>query len=177
MNLRRTQKIITAALVASMICAVNMLIRIPIPGVGGYMNIGDIFIITGGIILGPVYGMLSAAVGGFISDLISGFTIYIPATAIIKALISFAAYLFFSKSKCNFRLKLILCSLLPEIFAAVLYASYDTVIVNEKNVFIVSLAYNMIQSIVSGAFAFAALSGLNRLNILEKLRGNKNGNL
>lgn len=85
---------VSAAVFAAVICAVTALISIPIPG-GGYANPGDAFVLLGGLFLGPVYGALAAGIGSALADLLLGYAVYAPATALIKAgMAALAAFLF-----------------------------------------------------------------------------------
>lgn len=84
MNTERLKKYITAALMAALTCFATYVIRIPSPN--GYIHPGDSFVILSGIILGPVYGALSAGIGSMLSDLLAGYPHYAVITLIIKAL-------------------------------------------------------------------------------------------
>lgn len=84
MNTNQLKKFIIAALMASLTCFATYIIRIPSPT--GYIHPGDSFVILSGIILGPVYGALSAGIGSLLADILAGFPQYALATFIIKAL-------------------------------------------------------------------------------------------
>ena len=45
-------KLITAALFMALICVATYIVRIPMPATGGYINLGDCFVLTAGIFLG-----------------------------------------------------------------------------------------------------------------------------
>lgn len=84
-------KLVTAALMAAMTCVVTMLLKIPIPNTnGGYIHPGDAFVLLSGIILGPLYGGLSAGIGSMMADLFAGYAQYMFATFIIKLLAAMA---------------------------------------------------------------------------------------
>lgn len=75
------------ALVGVMIAVVfvaTKIIQIPIPG--GYIHFGDIAIYFASFVFGPIVGGIAGAVGPTISDAISGFGNYAPATLIIHGL-------------------------------------------------------------------------------------------
>ena len=75
---------ITAALMAALTCFSTYIIRIPSPT--GYIHPGDSFVILSGIILGPIYGPLSAGIGSMLADLLAGYPHFALPTLIIKAL-------------------------------------------------------------------------------------------
>ena len=85
-----TKKICFAAIFAAMCCACT-LISIPIPI--GYINLGDLMVLTAGWCLGGGIGAVAAGVGSALADVILGYVVYSPATFIIKALVAIVAAL------------------------------------------------------------------------------------
>lgn len=84
MNTKQLKKFITAALLAALTCFSTYIISFPSPT--GYIHPGDSLVILSGIILGPLYGGLSAGIGSMLADVLAGFPQYILPTLIIKAL-------------------------------------------------------------------------------------------
>ena len=84
------KKISFTALFAALCCIGTIVITIPLPN--GYFNVGDVFVMLAGWCLGPVYGTIAAAIGSGLADVISGYTIYAPATFLIKGTEAFLAY-------------------------------------------------------------------------------------
>ena len=78
-------KWVTAALLAGLVAAVTLFLRIPIPKSGGYLNLGDIIIMFTGLYLGPMAGLLVGGVGSAVADAI-GYPIFIVPTLVIKGL-------------------------------------------------------------------------------------------
>ena len=78
--------LVRAALSAALIFLGIYIIKIPIPV--GYIHFGDGFIYATAALLPPVYAAAAAAVGGFLSDLLAGYGMYAPWTAVIKALMA-----------------------------------------------------------------------------------------
>lgn len=87
----KTQKIVFASLLASLVCVATMLIKIPSP-LKGYLNLGDCVVLLSGWILSPLYGFLTAGIGSALADVFSGYIIYAPATFVIKGLMALAAF-------------------------------------------------------------------------------------
>ncbi len=81
-------KLVVAALVAALCCVATMVIQIPVPATGGYLNLGDAVVLLSGWLLGPVYGALAAGIGSMLADLFAGYVQYAPATFIVKALMA-----------------------------------------------------------------------------------------
>ena len=77
------RKLVAAALMAALICLSTMIVLTYSPA-GGYVHLGDCFVLLAGYILGPLWGGIAAAVGSGLTDLILGAATYIPATFVIK---------------------------------------------------------------------------------------------
>ena len=84
------KKISFAALFAALCCIGTIAIVIPLPN--GYFNIGDVFVLLAGWCLGPIYGVIAAALGTALADVISGYTLYALPTFFIKGIEAFLAY-------------------------------------------------------------------------------------
>lgn len=101
-------KLVVAALVAALCCVATMVIQIPVPATGGYLNLGDAVVLLSGWLLGPVYGVLAAGIGSMLADVFAGYVQYAPATFVIKALMAlvmwFILYLTRKLSEKNFAL-------------------------------------------------------------------------
>lgn len=78
-------------ILAGIVAASTYLFRIPVPGSGGYFNVGDIAVVFCGLYLGKGRGALAGGIGSAVADLIGGFYIFIPITFIAKGLEAFIA--------------------------------------------------------------------------------------
>ena len=87
----KTQKLVMAALLASLCCVATMIVKIPSP-MKGYINLGDCIVLLSGWLLSPLYGFLAAGLGSALADVLSGYTLYAPATFIIKGLMALIAF-------------------------------------------------------------------------------------
>lgn len=94
MNKTSTKKWVVAALFAALTCICTLIIKIPTP-TGGYIHPGDGMVLLCGVVLGPGMGALAAGIGSMLSDLFSGYLVWVPATFLIKALSALAASLLF----------------------------------------------------------------------------------
>ena len=83
------------AMFAALVCACTF-ISVPLPF--GYFNLGDVVMLLGAFILGYP-AAISAAIGASLADVLMGYTVYAPATAIIKGLcvVVACAILYFTK--------------------------------------------------------------------------------
>lgn len=86
-----TKKMIFAAVFAALICVMTAVIAIP-NAIGGYVNLGEGFVILAGWLLGPVFGFLAAGIGAMFADIINSYIIFAPATFVIKGLTALTSY-------------------------------------------------------------------------------------
>ena len=77
------------ALMAAVVFVLTFIIRVPVGGGGGYINIGDAGVYVAAALLGGPAGMIAAVIGSALADLSAGAAIYILPTAIVKGLMGF----------------------------------------------------------------------------------------
>ncbi len=102
MKNNRIKKLVLCALFAALSFAATI-IPIPIPMLHGYVNIGDCMVLLCAYMAGGIFGAVSVGAGCALADITLSFAFYAPATFIIKALMAYAAYLFFRKGTVLFR--------------------------------------------------------------------------
>ncbi len=90
-----TKKVVTASMLAALVCVATMIIKIPSP-LKGYLNLGDCIVLLTGWSLSPLYGFLAVGIGSALADIFSGYIVYAPATFVIKGLMAIIAYLGFN---------------------------------------------------------------------------------
>ena len=124
------KKLCFCAVFAAIIC-VCTLISVPLPI--GYFNLGDIAVLLAAYLLG-IWGAVSAAIGSALADIILGFFIYAPATAVIKGLVAIVAALsfralikMFNSPKTDI-LPRILSAILGECIMVVGYLAYEALV-------------------------------------------------
>lgn len=74
---------------SALICVLTMVIAVPIPATQGFINIGDAGVMIAGLLFGPIVGGIAGGLGSALADILLGYTIYAPATLIIKGLEGF----------------------------------------------------------------------------------------
>lgn len=84
-------KVFLVILLAGVTAGLTMVVRIPIPGTGGYLNLGDMAVVFCGLMLGGRWGGLAGGVGSAAADLIGGFFVFAPITFVAKGLEGFIA--------------------------------------------------------------------------------------
>lgn len=84
-------KIVLSGLFAAVIFVLTAFV--PVPLGHGYANAGDAFVVLSGMMLGPWAGLAAAGVGSAMADLYLGYSVYAPATFVIKGLMAVCACL------------------------------------------------------------------------------------
>lgn len=84
---KKLRLLVLAAMFAAMTTVLTFFVKIPTPG-GGYIHPGDSVIYLAACFLPTPYAMVSAGIGGALSDMFGGYFVYILPTFIIKALIA-----------------------------------------------------------------------------------------
>lgn len=93
------------AIMTALTTIMTLVIRIPYPGTGGYFNFGDIMVMLGGLLLGPVGGFFVGGVGSAVADII-GFPLFAPITLIVKGLEGMAVGYLGSRAREHVRLNI-----------------------------------------------------------------------
>ncbi|UCG36732.1 MAG: ECF transporter S component [Candidatus Bathyarchaeota archaeon] len=74
-----------AAIFAALVCVATVILSIYVPQTRGYFNIGETMVYTTALLFGPIIGAFAGGVGSMFADLILGYSVYAPATLVIKA--------------------------------------------------------------------------------------------
>ena len=150
MKMRKLNKIIFASLFAALICLFNAVLHIPAPGGNGFLSIGDAFLINGVLFSGP-YGIISAIIGGVLSDLILGYAVYIPATALLKGIGALIIFLFCRKNKKIW--VMLVSALVGEAIITAGYFIYEYFAMGLTQGAALNIPFNIIQGVASLMFA------------------------
>lgn len=94
----KTNKLVMAALMISLIAVTTIFFKIPVPLGNGYIHLGDAMIFMSVLILGAKYGAIAAAAGSAMGDVISGYAIWAPWTIAIKGVMALIMGFFILKS-------------------------------------------------------------------------------
>ena len=95
---KNINKLVLAAMLASLTCVATLVIKLPSP-LNGYLNLGDCVVLLSGWLLSPSLGFAAAGIGSCLADLFLGYPLYMPATFIIKGLMAVIAHLVFKTLK------------------------------------------------------------------------------
>ena len=86
----QTTRMVLCGAAGALVALATLFLRVPVPMMNGYCNLGDAVILASGALLGPLAGV-AAAVGGGLADLLAGFGVYAPVTVAIKGVMGWVA--------------------------------------------------------------------------------------
>jgi uncharacterized membrane protein len=85
----KARLIASSALSIALVFVATSSISIYISATKGYFNLGDSMIFLTALLFGPVEGGLAGGVGSMLSDVFLGYTVYAPATPVVKGIEGF----------------------------------------------------------------------------------------
>jgi len=172
----KTKKLTFAALSAAAIFALTYFIPVPIPGSGGYLNIGDAPIYLAAYLLGGPLAALAGGIGAGLSDIALGYAYYALPTAIIKALMALTCA---ALAKTGDMRRFIFAAVVSGAVMVAGYGLFEGLMFNANQALAVS-AMNAVQWVVGVLVAAALFPAVRRLrrepkyaNMFEKRDSNK----
>ncbi|HDD39722.1 MAG TPA: hypothetical protein ENG21_00515 [Nitrososphaeria archaeon] len=82
---KRSLKAAGMALSTALVLAATVVINIYVPATRGYFNLGETMIYLVALLFDPLTAAFAGGVGSALADVVLGYTIYAPATLVIKA--------------------------------------------------------------------------------------------
>ena len=164
------KKLILAALFAALSCVATMIIQIPSP-MNGYVNLGDCFVLLGGIVLGPVWGFLAGGVGSMLADIITGYAHYAPGTFLIKGLMALVLVLIYKSvsSKISHNIAYLIGSVAAELVMIVGYFGYASLILGKGIAAASSIPGNIMQGIFGVVSSFILIKIISKIRVLKNI--------
>ncbi len=155
---------------AALNCILTMIISIPVPATQGFINIGDAGVMITGLLFGPIIGGLAGGIGSALADLFLGYTLYAPATLVIKGLEGFIVGLISNPIKNHLGLKLrdIAAVIIGGLIMVIGYFLYEVLIFGVPGAIYESIFNGIIQFGVGAAVACIFIA-ITRKSIVENL--------
>ena len=86
--MNQIKKLTYSGIMTAFVLISTFIVQIPLSLTGGYIHIGDAFVLLSGVILGPIYGALAAGIGSALADILGGYSSWALPTFIIKAVMA-----------------------------------------------------------------------------------------
>ncbi len=163
----KIRKLVMSSLLAALVFVATMVIRIPSP-TGGYVNLGDCFVLLSGWLLGPWYGAAAAGIGAMLTDLLAGYTYYAPATLIIKATDAMVAALIW-QAMGRKRGALIVSGIAGELLMTLGYFGFTALLLGKGLGAALSIPGDLVQGATGIIIGVVLMKLFKRSKILEKL--------
>ena len=175
-EMKKTNELVLTAMFMCMIILAQIVIRLPIPGTGGYVHLADAVVYLSVIYLGHKNGALAAGLGSAMGDVIGGFAVWAPWTFVIKggmALIfgllaeKASARATYAEGESSPRRKLAAYAKLPAmviagLFMVVAYFGAETIMYGNPGAAVLGVPWNIAQFVVGIVVADAMQHALKR---------------
>ena len=168
MSGKAIKRLVFAAMLAALTCAATMIIQVPSP-MGGYVNLGDSFVLLSGWVLGPVWGGLAAGVGSMLTDVILGYAAWAPGSLIIKGLDAALAAVVFRAAKRG-RMARIFSGASGEALMVLGYFGYSSLILGNGLAAAASIPGDIVQGAMGIIASFVLAEAFERIHLTAKLR-------
>ena len=172
MTNKSVNKIVLTALFAAITFVATYIIKVPTLGTNGYVNIGDTMVLLSAWLIGGIYGGLAAGIGSAMSDLIAGYTTYVPGTLVIKLLMAIAAWLIFKaikKANINKVVAYIVSSVVAELIMVFGYFLYESTLLGYGMTAAASIPSNGVQGITCLVLGLVLVEVLNASNAFKSV--------
>lgn len=145
------KKLTMAGVLAAAIVLLTSVVSIPMPGGFGYINLGDAGVLLAGALLGGGWGALCAGAASALSDILLGWSIYAPATFLIKGAVALVAGILFNRSAKKLRYGFFY---LAALIVPVGYFLYETILYGTATA-IPNVAFNTLQCLIGAGAGHA----------------------
>lgn len=172
MSGKSIKRLTAAAMLAALTAAATMIIQVPSP-MGGYVNLGDCFVLLSGWLLGPIWGGAAAGLGSMLTDIILGYAFWAPGSLVIKGLDAAAAAMIF-KGLRRGRAARLVSGVCGEALMVLGYFCYSGLILGNGFAAAASISGDIVQGIMGIAASFILAEAFERIHLfskLEKLEG------
>ena len=145
--MQKTQKLVLCALFTALTTIATMVIQMPL-SVSGYINMGDVFVLFGAFMLGPLFGAVSAGVGSMLADILTGYVVFAPATLIIKAIMALVYFFLFKWIEKLIKVRVAACiiaGIVAELIMVFGYFIFSALFMSEGLAAAASIPGNLIQ--------------------------------
>jgi len=167
MRERATKRLVIAGVLAGIIILLTVFASIPMPVSGGhgYIHLGDAAVLVAAYVLGGGWAALCAGVASALSDVLLGWSVYAPASFLIKGCVAFLAGSILSRSQKKGRSFIVYPAALIVPFG---YYLYETMLY-DISIAILNLPLNTLQSLVGAALAQGLVIAMTKRGVLNSL--------
>ncbi len=74
------EMVAVSALMIALTTVFTLMVRVPVPATGGYINLSDVAIVFASLTFGPIVGFLAGGIGAGLADILGGYAQWAPLT-------------------------------------------------------------------------------------------------
>lgn len=163
---RYIRKMVLAAVLAALTCVATMVVQVPSP-IGGYVNMGDCFVLLSGWLLGPWWGGAAAGIGTMLTDLFMGYAYWAPGSLFIKGFDAVVCALLF-RSMGRGKAAAVVSGLCGEAIMVCGYFGYAALILGRGESALLSVPGNLIQGSVGIILGLILLTVAHKTHLMDK---------
>lgn len=160
----KLQKFTRYAMLVALTTVMTMVIQIPSPATNGYVNLGDVVVFLGALMLGKKGGFIVGSVGSSMADLLLGYAHYAPITFIVKGLEGYIAGRILETDMGKKRP--IIATVIGGLFMAFGYYIPEIFLYGGKAA-LVSVPGNIVQGLLGAILSVLLFKALEKTNILK----------
>lgn len=150
---------------AALVAGLTFFPKIPIPG-GGYVHLGDTMIYLAASFLPMPYAMASAGIGGMLADILSGYAVYAPFTAVAKVLLTIAFTCKKEKVLCK---RNFIAPVFGLVITPFVYFFADAIIIRSFGTAAAGIIWNVCQAAAGLAAFYVIGAAFDAMKMKEKL--------
>ncbi|MGI6002566.1 MAG: ECF transporter S component [Lachnospiraceae bacterium] len=161
----KTHELVITALFVALTYVFTWLIniRLPLPGSGGLIHLGNIPLLVAAMLYGRKTGAIAGGVGMGLFDLLSGWTLWAPFTFVIVGFMGWTVGMFAEKQPIhNYRLNYIAAVACALVIKVVGYYLAEIVITGNWAAPVGSIPGNVLQVTIAGIIVFMILPAIRR---------------
>jgi uncharacterized membrane protein len=159
MRENKTKILTTSALMAAVVYIATY-IGTALP-FSGYAHLGDAAVFLSGLLLGPHYGMLAAAIGSAMADGLKAYVIYIPATVVLKGLMAYMT----GKARHKGIKAIVFSMAVGGALMVAGYYAYEVIIYSNFFAPIANIPWNIIQFVIGIVVALILVKPLSKFDV------------
>lgn len=110
-----TKQLTLCAMFTAVVTVATIAIAIPVPGTGGYINLGDGIILAVAYLCGGYYAAIAGGLGSALADLFAGYAQWVPFTFVIKGAMGYVAARLMRPAEKPYKPRSLLAALVAEL--------------------------------------------------------------
>ena len=169
MKHEKTVKLCLAALMTALVFVATYIVQIPMPATDGFVNLGDCMVLLSAFLLGPAWGCAAGGIGSMLTDLIGGYTHFVPGTLVIKGLMALCTALLFRTLRNKTGFAPVISGLLGEVIMVLGYFAYEALFLGYGMGAVASIPGNAVQGAVGLILGVLVYKLLEKIPSIKKL--------